>query len=138
VKFLSKNLGNMPLKHYLQYLVIGFLTTVISFGSFWVLIEQVKFQPNWANIISVMLAVAFAYIANKVVVFRSKCSDLRVLVLEIFRFILTRIIAIIVEIVGVYLLYSIFSMSAILAKIYISVIIIVINYLSFKHLVFRE
>ena len=128
----------MPLKHYLQYLVIGFLMTVISFGSFWVLIEQVKVQPNWANIISVMLAVAFTYIANKVVVFRSKCSDLRVLVLEIFRFILTRIIAILVEIVGVYLLYSIFSMSAILSKIYISVIIIVINYLSFKHLVFRE
>lgn len=135
---LSKNEGKLPLKHYLQYILIGLVTTFISFGSFWILITRLDVQPNLANLISVILAVLFAYLANKIVVFKSRCGNFAELVSELFRFAVARGLSILTEIGGVFLLYSVFHVEALAAKILVSIFVLILNYLFFKFYIFKN
>ena len=135
---LSNNKGKLPLKHYLKYILIGLFTTFISFGSFWILMTLLDVQPNPANIISVVLAVLFAYLANKIVVFKSRCQNFAELVSELFRFAVARGLSILTEIGGVFLLYSVINVEALAAKILVSVFVLIINYLFFKFYIFKN
>lgn len=134
----SKKKGKLPLKHYLQYILIGLVTTFISFGSFWILMMLFNLQPNPANIISVVLAVLFAYLANKIVVFKSRCRNFAGLVAELFRFAVARGLSILTEIGGVFLLYSVFHVEALAAKILVSIFVLILNYLFFKFYIFKN
>jgi putative flippase GtrA len=135
---LSKNMGRLPLKHYLHYILIGLFTTIISFGSFWILMTLLDVQPNPANIISVILAVLFAYIANKIAVFKSRCGNFTELASELFRFAVARGLSVLTEIGGLFLLYSVFNFKALTAKILISVFVLILNYLFFKFYIFKK
>ncbi len=122
----------------IRYLVTGFFTTLISFGSFGLLITLANISPHTANIISVLLAVVFAYFANKVIVFRSEFNGIVSLVLEMLRFIVSRTAALVLEIAGVYIFLELAGLEAITAKAVISLLVIVFNYLSFRYYVFRQ
>ena len=120
-----------------HYLFIGFLTTAISFGTFWLLYFYAAVPPNVANIISVFLAVIFAYVANKIVVFKSSFANIKVLLPEVLRFILSRGLSVTFEIAGVYLFIEILNLEALLSKALISLFILILNYLMFRFYVFR-
>ena len=121
---------------FLRYLLIGFFTTLISFGLFWLLIACFGTPPHFANFISVFLAVLFAYFANKMLVFKSRCESLGNLVLEMIRFILSRGFSIAIELAGVYLFMDIVNLVPLLAKALTSLIVLIVNYLSFRYFVF--
>ncbi len=121
----------------MRYLVIGFFTTLISFGLFWLLLTCVATPPNLANFISVFLAVLFAYFANKVVVFKSRCESLAALFLEIVRFVLSRGFSILIELAGVFLFMDIGNFAPLPAKVITSLIVLIVNYLSFRYFVFQ-
>jgi len=44
----------------MRYLVIGGCTTLVNMGVFWVLCEPVRLDPNRANVVSIVCAIAFA------------------------------------------------------------------------------
>ena len=63
----------------LSYLFFGVLTTLVNYGVFWLF--QRAWQGRWllfANLLTFLVATAFAYITNKVFVFRcwGVCSPL--------------------------------------------------------------
>lgn len=120
-----------------RYLVIGFFTTVISFGTYWLMIYLLVMPPHFANFVSIFLAVIFAYSANKMLVFNSRCANLQELALEMFRFICSRGIAIAIELSGVYLLLDIVSLAPLPAKALTSVVVLLFNYLSFRYFIFQ-
>ena len=60
-------------KHFLIYGFFGVLTTVVSFGSFYILRKiYININENILNTISIMLAIIFAYFTNRKFVFKSK------------------------------------------------------------------
>ncbi len=120
-----------------RYLVIGFFTTLISFGLFWLLLACFALTPNLANFISVFLAVLFAYFANKAAVFKSHCESSGALLKEMFRFGLSRGFSILIELAGVYLLINIGSLVPLMAKAITGLIVLAFNYLSFRYFVFK-
>lgn len=122
----------------IRYLVTGFFITLISFGSFSLLVTLTAISPHAANTISIFLAVVFAYAANKAFVFQSEFNGIKSLALEIFRFIASRAASIILEIGGVYFFLELAGLEAIWAKALISLVVIVFNYLSFRFFVFRQ
>jgi putative flippase GtrA len=134
----GKYLVDLTQNRIIRYLVTGFFTTLISFGSFGLLITLTAISPHAANIISVLLAVVFAYFANKVIVFQSKFNGIISLVLEMLRFIVSRTAALVLEIAGVYVFFELAGLEALLAKALISLLVIVFNYLSFHYFVFRQ
>lgn len=121
-----------------RYILVGSCTTVISFGTFWLLLYFGRLDPNIANAISILVAVLFAYAANKNIVFKSQCKNVLELIGELFRFILSRSFTLLVEIAGLFLLYSILNINAVLSKIVVSIFVLIINYLSFHYIVFHK
>jgi putative flippase GtrA len=122
----------------IRYLVIGFFTTLISFGLFWLLLTFFTAPPNLANFISVFLAVLFAYFANKVVVFKSRCESMGAHFMEIVRFVLSRGFSIFIELAGVFVFMDFGNFAPLPAKALTSLIVLIVNYLSFRYFVFRS
>jgi len=121
-----------------RYTAAGFFTTVVGFISFWFLIGSLNVEANPANAASIFLAVFFAYIVNKNFVFKSKCSSLNALVKEAARFFLSRGAAILLELAGLFLFYSVLNFGPLVSKIAISVFVLLFNYLSAQYLIFKK
>ena len=119
-----------------RYAVIGVLTTAVSFGTLWAFAKLL--DPNLANALSVVCAVAFAYVANKLFVFRTHCATRAELLREALSFFAARGVTMLLEIGGFSLLYEVFHAPYMLAKVFISVLILVLNYVFSKLLVFRK
>ena len=122
----------------IRYAVIGVLTTAVSFGTLWLLSDAAHINPNIANVISVICAVVFAYVANKLFVFRTHCDTAGELAREAVSFFAARGATMLIEVGGFSLLYEVLKCPEMLAKVIISVVILVLNYVFSKLLVFRK
>ncbi len=135
---ISNLLKNEKIMKLFRYLVIGVLTTCVSFSIFWILCYPVKLDPNLANILSILCAIIFAYFTNKIFVFRSHSNSTLELLKEAISFVISRGFTILVEVGGVFLMVNILKLDPMLSKVMLSVIVIVLNYIISHFFVFKE
>ena len=57
----------------IRYIFFGGCTTMVNLVSFFIL-RKLKVELNIANIISIILAILFAYVVNSKYVFQDKCE----------------------------------------------------------------
>lgn len=126
----------------INYLIFGFLTTVVSVVTYLLFVNI--FFPNKsdldvqiANVLSWICAVLFAYITNRIYVFKSKSEGQKKLK-EVINFFLSRIFTLLAEMASLYLLFSILHIDDAISKIISQVIVIVLNYVLSKILVFKK
>ncbi len=125
-------------KDKLLYLFFGALTTLVNLVVFFVLTEYPwQINVTVGNVISVMAAILFAYVTNKIWVFQSKTKGAGELFSEFCRFVGGRLSTMVIEVGGVYLIYNIMGYSKMGAKLITQVIVIIGNYFISKFLVFR-
>lgn len=136
--YMNKIVGNEKWMKLIRYLVIGILTTVVSFLTFWLLCYLMGIEPNLANMLSIACAVLFAYITNKKVVFKSKKDNLKELTKEAISFVLSRGLTILLEIGGMFMMVTLLSMEAMLSKVLISILVTILNYVISQFWVFKE
>ena len=127
----------------IRYVLIGGCTTLVNFGVFTLMTKCMGFDSTArgvtvANAVSIVVSILFAYVANKLFVFRRHCPDLKNLVLECLGFICGRGIAMVMELVGVDLLVNRWGMAPLPGKLIMQVFVIVSNYFVSKFLVFRK
>ena len=122
----------------IRYGVIGVATTVVSFGTLWLFVNAARLDANLSNVLSIVCAVLFAYAANKLFVFRSHCGTRAALVREAVSFFAARGIAMLVEAGGFSLLYELCRVPYMVSKLVISVVVLVLNYVLSKLVVFRK
>ena len=124
----------------INYLIVGVLTTVVSLGTYF-LVTNTFLNPSneielqIANIISWILAVAFAYFTNRIFVFKSKNQKK---LKEALSFVLARIFSLFVDMLTMYILVSLLHYNDGISKIATQVIIIIVNYVLSKLIVFRK
>lgn len=135
---IKKLLSNEKLMKLVRYLIIGVLTTGVSFSVFWVLCYPLNVEPNLSNIVSIICAIIFAYFTNKSFVFRSKTNTFRESLREAISFGLSRGFTIVVEVSGMFLLVTILRVDAMLSKVLISVLVIILNYVISQFFVFKD
>lgn len=149
IKKLVKSLVN---KETILYIVFGVLTTVVSFVSLKVF--DTIFESRFyllSNTFSWLLSVAFAYVTNKLFVFESKSWSLSVLKKEIPSFLTARIASYFIEQGGLWLFmdiigfkgkvfdFVIIKLSGLMtAKIILSVVVVIINYVLSKFIIFAK
>jgi putative flippase GtrA len=121
-----------------RYIVIGGCTTAIDYASFYLLERVLRLDLAFSNIASTALAILFAYVTNKLYVFKCRTSCLSELAAEFFRFIASRLFTMVVEIVGVQLFVDVLGQNSLLGKAEAIVIVIILNYILSKFLVFRK
>ncbi|MDO5520048.1 MAG: GtrA family protein [bacterium] len=130
-------------KEVILYLVFGVSTTIVNW-LIYIGVVKVSNTVVVANAIAWIGAVIFAYITNKIFVFESKSTKLKDVVKEAVSFFIARICSGIFEIFGpgvlmaIGLKQEIFGVKGFAAKIAISVLVVIMNYVLSKLFVFRE
>ncbi len=152
VRFLNKIidtiLGAMHLTKYkeqIMYLFVGGGTTVVDWIIFTILVfllpdlshlpvfshfpNAIEYTAAWAG------AVLFAYWASKYFVFQSAKQEG---ISQFFRFVASRVLTLVLSLIGDFILTGLLHMNEFLAKLIISIAVVIINYITSKLLVFHK
>ena len=132
----------------LSYLFFGVLTVVVNYGVFWLALRWLG-EPRvlTANAIAFVLATAFAYLTNKVFVFHSRSFSPSVLCREAAVFFGARLASFGGEELGLWICtailhvgrYTLFGVGGVMiAKIALSVLATILNYLISKFFIFQK
>ena len=144
-----------------DYLFWGVMTTLVSFITYsvFVIIFGAIFGENaavslfgmsfsisvtLANILSWICSVSFAFVTNKLFVFKSKSFAFSVAFPEFTKFLSARILTGVLEMAGVPLLVSlglsvtIFGIEGAVAKIIVTIAVIILHYVFSKLFIFKK
>ena len=125
-------------KEQILYILFGGFTTVVNIVVFTVCADYIQMGTYVANLIAWVLAVAFAYITNKIWVFESKTTDFKSLVREIVAFVGARVLTLGFDMAIMYVGIDIFNLNKLLMKILANVVVIVANYVFSKLFIFKK
>lgn len=121
----------------LSYLFFGVLTTGVSFLTY-ALFHRAGFSAAVSNVLSWVLAVAFAFLTNKPFVFKSHDWSLKTLLPELGAFVGCRIGSGLLETVFLALTVDLCGFSSLWMKVIASVMVVILNYIGSKLLVFHK
>lgn len=122
----------------INYLIVGVLTTLVSIVIYAVFTKVFHVNYMISNVISWIGSVSFAYVTNKVFVFKSKCDNDMDVLIEIYQFFKYRVFSFIIDILLMYLFVELVNIDDMIAKIIVQVIVIVLNYVFSKLFVFKK
>ncbi len=128
----------------ISYLIFGALTTVVSLGTYGLFVGAMGLPTIPGNALSWLCAVAFAFITNKLWVFRSEKRKLMDWLREAWKFFLGRIGTGLVELIGLPVLMAIgvdqtiLGVEGAVAKVIVTVVVVVLNYFVSKFIVFKK
>ena len=136
------------------YLVFGVATTVVNYIVFYLFYEIAFGRDNSlaANCIAFVAAVIFAFVVNKMFVFESKSWGFEALRKEIPSFLVGRVGSFLIEEAGLFLCETVWQLNGVIllsaagieldgisvAKIALSVIVVILNYVFCKWFVFKK
>lgn len=122
----------------LKYIFFGGCATLVNLGSYYVIRLVTDIDINVANTISVCIAILFAYFTNSTFVFESKAEGLKEKLEEAVKFISARILTMIVEVGGVWLMVDLLHINDYLSKFLIQFIVLALNYIFSKVFIFTK
>lgn len=121
-----------------RYLCFGALTVGENLLCFYFLTAYTDWDSNLSNGISIFTALLFAYATNTRFVFCSKCSSLCERFSEFIRFLMARIFTMLLEFGGVYFMICVLDMNEMLSKGLLQVVVIVLNYILSRLMIYRD
>ena len=124
-------------KEVILYIVFGIFTTIVNLGSFYIMNSLLHWEENVSNFIAILLAVLFAYITNKDLVFHSNAKGIKNRFIQFIKFMLGRAFTMIVEFIGGILLFQL-PIPNIISKTVLTVIVIILNFFISKFFAFKN
>lgn len=121
----------------LIYLVFGVLTTVVNYLIYFPC-DRLLHTAWLSNSIAWVFAVLFAYVTNKPFVFESHDWSMKTVVPEFIKFVGTRVASLGVENLILLVTVDVLGWNRIGWKLFASVLVVVLNYVGSKLLVFRK
>ena len=127
-------------KHWdmVSYLFFGVLTTVVNYLVYLPLYNLLGISAAVSNMIAWAAAVAFAYVTNKPFVFKSHDWSMKTVLPELGKFVGCRAASGGLETALVFLTVDVCGWDGNIWKLIISVVVVILNYVSSKLLVFRK
>lgn len=123
-----------------NYLVVGVLNTIVSWAAFFIcaytiLDAQVVWQNMMLSVISWVVGVVFGYFMNRIFVFKSKETNMWK---EFLQFSGGRVSTWILDMVMMVLMVNLMHINEAFSKIFVSVLVMIGNYLISKFFVFKK
>ncbi len=123
-------------KEVILYIIFGVFTTLVNLVSFFVMNSIFKWNENLSNFIAIVLAVLFAYITNKDLVFHSQAKTRKEKAKEFFKFILGRAFTMVIEFLGGWLLFMT-PIPKMISKLIVTVVVVILNFFISKLFAFK-
>lgn len=135
-----QKIKNLVQKHrdILSYLFFGGLTTVVNYLVYLPCYNLFCLSAAVSNAIAWAVAVAFAYLTNKPFVFRSHDWSLKTVVPELTKFVTCRIGSGLLETGILFLCVDLLAWNGNVWKLITSVLVVILNYIASKLLVFKK
>jgi putative flippase GtrA len=122
----------------LLYLVFGGLTTLVDFGISFAGYRVGVLDVHAVNVIAWVAAVLFAYVTNRIWVFESPRHGALLVLCEFAAFAGGRVLTLLLQDVLFWIFYNRMGINQYLVKIGAAVLIVILNYVISKLLVFRK
>ncbi|MGX7162631.1 GtrA family protein [Enterococcus massiliensis] len=120
------------------YLFFGGLATVVNFAAYFISKDVFHFNYLYANSISWIAAVLFAFLTNKIWVFQSKSENFWELIVEFAKFIFYRVISYGMDMGMMFLMIDVFHSGDFLAKLVTQILVVIANYVFSKLFIFKK
>lgn len=117
------------------YILFGGMTTAVNVVSYWVFYYGIELSNTSSTAFAWFLSVIFAYITNRIWVFESKNENA---VKEAFGFFLSRGLTGALDVLIMYVFVDVLLFAPMAIKIISNVVVIILNYLASKLLVFKK
>ncbi|MDR0913150.1 MAG: GtrA family protein [Methanobrevibacter sp.] len=131
----SKLRSNLLNQEIILYLIFGVLTTGVNILTYFFLAKIIGLNYLISNILAWFVSVVFAYITNRKWVFKSIKKNI---IKEFSLFVGGRLFSGIIDSVLMVLFIDIFLFNDLISKIIINIIVIIINYIFSKIIVFKK
>lgn len=131
-------------KEIVSYLAFGAATTLVNWIVYSLMVGGLGVNMNAANATAWVAAVVFAFVTNKIWVFKSKEWKAPIVIKEGTSFLGSRLVSGVFEIGALPILIKLglnqqlFGVDGFVAKILISIVVIILNYVFSKWFVFRN
>ena len=125
-------------KEIMAYLFFGVCTTVVNFVIYFACTQILDINYLIANALSWIGAVAFAYVTNRIWVFKSKSKGIRAFFKEITTFVSCRLLSGVIDMLIMFIGVDILGVSDGITKLATQVIVVVLNYVFSKWIIFRK
>ena len=133
---MKKRLGKY--KDILLYLIFGVLTTVVNYLVYLPCYNLLGWSAGVSNVLAWVIAVAFAFVTNKPFVFKSHDWTWKTVGPELSKFVGCRIGSGVLETVILLLCVDILGWNGNVWKLVTAALVIVLNYIGSKFLVFKK
>ena len=135
-----EKIKKLIIKHWdiLSYLFFGGLTTVVNYIVYIPCFNWLDLSASVSNAVAWVAAVAFAFLTNKPFVFKSHDWSLKVAGPELVKFVGSRLASGVLETVFLLVTVDMLGWDGNWMKIITSVLVVIVNYVSSKLVVFRK
>ena len=126
-------------KEVFNYLIFGVLATLINIGVFAVFNYFLgKNLYQLSNVIAILAAVFFQYFTNRFFVFERKEQTKKEVWIEFIKFMAARAITSLMDVGIMYVGISLLLINELVMKVFTNIIVIILNYVFSKFLVFTK
>lgn len=122
----------------LSYLFFGVLTTVVNYAVYLPCYNLLGLSAAVSNVIAWVAAVAFAYLTNKPWVFKSHDWSMKTVVPELTKFVACRVGSGALETGIIFVFVDWLGFDGNVFKLITSVLVVILNYIASKLLVFKK
>lgn len=122
----------------LLYLFFGGLAFVVSVATYSLFNMALHMNELIANIYSWIITVLFAFFTNRIWVFQSPTEGVRAFLRQMMSFYGGRVITLLIEEAILFVFITLLSFSGLGVKIAAQIVVIILNYVISKLLVFRD
>lgn len=137
---MKEKIRKLFLRYYdlIMYLVFGVMTTAVNYLVYLPCFNVLGLSASVSNMISWVVSVAFAFLTNKPFVFRSHDWSAKVVWPELVKFVGCRVGSGVMETVILFVTVDTLRWNGNIWKLVTSVLVVVVNYVGSKLLVFRK
>lgn len=121
-----------------NYVFFGGLTTLVNFVTYFVALKVLNIPNVPSNLIAWLVSVLFAFVVNKLYVFRSMSLEMKVILFELFSFVSVRLLTGALETVIMYVGVDVMNYNELVLKMIANVIVLLTNYFGSILIIFRR
>ena len=163
--FIGKLIDKFFTREIVTYIIFGVLTTAVNLVTFYIT-KQIFISIGWDGVFNAMLgsagwekalallgsgtdyldatviawtvAVIFAFVTNKLIVFESKSWKHAVAGKEFVGFIGARLFSLLVELLCMFIMVTLLHWNEFVAKVIVQIIVVILNYVFSKLIIFKN
>jgi putative flippase GtrA len=125
-------------KEIILYLVFGVLTTAVNIATYALCTRLLSLDVYVSNTIAWILSVLFAYLTNRKYVFESKTKTFNEKFKELILFYWYRLLTFAVDMALMFVMVNMMNIDDMISKIVVNIIVIILNYIFSKFLIFKK